>query len=184
MKEALRSAAEVPNVGQKKERLSKMGLFDRLFDKGVTAARETSGGGERRALGDVSGKAATTRIKKVYSFLATTTVIDLATPIGKATAEQIHTFACQQLSSGNVEFRRLYTQWGSENAPHEMGAGMASSSDYFADTFAAWLKAKGIHTWDAADVGSRLFVFCGDAHDPQTAEPFSWGMSYYFDLED
>jgi hypothetical protein len=161
-----------------------MGLFDGLLGKRRTAARETSGGGEQGALGEASGKSATTRIKKVYSFIAATTVIDLSTPIGKAMVEQIHAFACQQLSQGNLEFRRLYTQWGSENAPHEMGAGTAASSDYFAGTFAAWLRAKGIQTWDAADVGSKLFVFCGDAQDPHTAKPFSWGMSYYFDLED
>jgi len=164
--------------------LSKMGLLDGLFGKRETAAREPSGGAEQGALGEASGQTATTRIKKVYSFIAATTVIDLATPIGNAMVEQIHTFACQQLSKGDLEFRRLYTQWGSENAPHEMGAGMAASSDYFADAFAAWLKARGIRTWAAADVGSKLFVFCGDAQDPQTAKPFSWGVSYYFDLED
>jgi hypothetical protein len=160
-----------------------MGLLDGLFRKEVPGAQEVSEGSAHDPRRESSEKPAAAAIKKVYSFVSSTVLLDLSTPMGKAMVDQIHPYACQQLSAGDTEFRRLYAQVENENAPHELGTGVTKSSADFGPASLAWLKARGVHPSGGSDVGKQLFVFAGNAQHPQSGMSFAWAVSYYFDIE-
>lgn len=123
------------------------------------------------------------KIKKVYSFIGATILLDLATPMGKAIIQQIHPYACQQLSQGNSEFRQLYRQVEEENSPHELGTGTAESSEGISAAFLAWLKTRGINITDISQSGGKISVFGGNAQNPQNGKSFEWSAFFYFDIE-
>ena len=120
-------------------------------------------------------------IKTVYSFIASTILLDLNSPMGKAMVQQIHPYACQNLQKNNREFKKLYRQVEKENTPHVLGTGMAASVDGFAEAFSTWLKSQGVNITDA-DRKGKTFVFGGDAQHPQTGLTFKWSVLIYFDL--
>lgn len=119
------------------------------------------------------------KIKTVYSFVAATIMLDVSTPMGKAMVDQIHPFACQSLRQENPEFNRLYSQVERENTPHVLGTGMATSPEGFSGAFLDWLKSEGTIIKDA-DRKDKIYVFGGDAQNPQNGRSFAWCVLFYF----
>ncbi|MEW6241220.1 MAG: hypothetical protein AB1564_10480 [Chloroflexota bacterium] len=125
----------------------------------------------------------TTPIKTVYSFVAATTFLDLGTPFGKAVIQQIHPYAVQNMAQTNPAFKVLYEQVQAENSPHVLGSGAAPSPEGYVEAFLAWLGQKGVKIENvAAYVNSRIFVFGGDAQDPNTGKSFNWSVLIYFEM--
>jgi len=123
------------------------------------------------------------KIKTVYSFIASTIKLDLDTPAGEAIVQEIHPYACEKLRQENPEFDRLYSQVERENTPHMLGTGMATSPEGFAEAFSDWLKSKGVDIADA-DKEKKLSVFSGEAQDPESGLSFKWSVLFYFDIEE
>ncbi len=123
-----------------------------------------------------------TKVKSVYSFVvATTTLLDLKTEIGKALYSQCHAFACQQLSGGDPEFKRLYEQVESEGTPHVMGSAVAGSAEAFAAAFTTWIEQQGL---SLKDDKKKIALHSGDAQNPMDGTAFKWCVFIYFDLRD
>ncbi|MEE8590809.1 MAG: hypothetical protein V3T35_05755 [Spirochaetia bacterium] len=128
--------------------------------------------------------ASTRTIKTVYSFIAATILIDAASPFGKALIGQLIPFATQNLSQSHPPFKQLYDQVERENTPHVLGTGMAASPEGFAGAFVSWLESMGVNIEDFNPlIGTEVFVFGGDAQNPQDGSSFAWSVSFYFDIE-
>jgi len=128
--------------------------------------------------------ASTRTIKTVYSFIAATILIDAASPFGKALIGQLIPFVTQNLNQSHPPFKQLYDQVERENTSHVLGTGMAASPEGFAGAFVSWLKSKGVNIEDFNPlIGTEVFVFGGDAQNPQDGSSFAWSVSFYFDIE-
>jgi hypothetical protein len=128
--------------------------------------------------------AKTKSINTVYSFIAATILIDAASPFGEALISQLYPFVTQNLNQTQPSFKRLYDQVERENTPHVMGTGMAASTAGFAGAFVSWLKSKGVNIENFEPlIGKEIFVFGGDAQNPQDGSSFAWSVSFYFDLK-
>lgn len=122
------------------------------------------------------------KIRNVYSFVASTILLDLGTPSGEAMAGQLHSYACQKLQQGDSEFKRLYRRVEKEETPSMLGTGMSESVEGQGEAFLTWLKSKGI---DATDQNKKkkIAIFSGDAQNPQTGLSFKWSVCIYFDMD-
>ncbi|MCK4792470.1 MAG: hypothetical protein KAV87_52560, partial [Desulfobacteraceae bacterium] len=64
------------------------------------------------------------------------------------------------------------------------GTGMAASPEGFAGAFVSWLESMGVNIEDFNPlIGTEVFVFGGDAQNPQDGSSFAWSVSFYFDIE-
>ncbi|MBN1267703.1 MAG: hypothetical protein JXA25_19585 [Anaerolineales bacterium] len=121
-------------------------------------------------------------IKTLYSFTAATIFIDPASDYGKAMISQLYPFVTQNLKQTEPAFKSLYELVEKENTPHILGTGMAASPSDFAGAFTAWLKTRGIIIKDFAPlIKKEVFIFSGNAQNPEDGSSFAWGVLFYFD---
>ncbi len=113
--------------------------------------------------------------------VATTPLLDLNSEIGKALYGRCHAFACQQLSAGDPEFKRLYDQVEREDSPHVMGSAVAGSAEAFAAAFPAWIEKQGL---SLKDDKKKTALHSGDAQNPMDGTAFRWCVFIYSDLRD
>ena len=125
----------------------------------------------------------TSNVKTVYSFIASTIMLDSSSQIGRALLQQIPPYVHQSLQGADSTFKKLYDKVQKENSPHMLGTGMASSSNGYAGAFLAWLKSKGVNIVDIAPLlKKQIFLLAGDAMNPQNQQSFNWCMFIYFDI--
>ena len=123
------------------------------------------------------------KVKTVYSFIAATIFIDAASPFGEALSGQLYPFVSQNLNQTHPLFKQFYDQVERANTPHVMGTGMAASPEGFAGAFVSWLKSKGVNIGDFNPlIGTEVFVFGGDAQNPEDGNSFAWSVLFYFDI--
>ena len=123
------------------------------------------------------------KVKKVYSFIASTIPLDPSTQVGEALLRQIPPFVTQSLSGQEPAFKSLSQQAQSGNVPSEMGTGMCHSKEDYPEAFLAWLKTKGVTVNNIAHLlRTQIFLMAGDAMHPVTRQSFNWCMFLYFDL--
>ncbi|MBI3242350.1 MAG: hypothetical protein HYZ49_08665 [Chloroflexi bacterium] len=117
------------------------------------------------------------RIKRVYSFTSA------AIPLDQATAEQIDLYAWKNLLQENSTFEQLLNQAKKENSLITKGIGIAESSNDVAQAFSAWLQSLGIETKFLGFLAEKqVFIYSGNAQNPQNGGSFKWSVSVYFDI--
>lgn len=98
------------------------------------------------------------------------------TQVNEATADQIRTFALQQLKA-DATFLQIWTKVERDQVPVIKGHGFAPNSSQFADAFGKWLKTKGTSLDQAkAVMGKSIFVQGGDSMNPADGSKFSWAL--------
>jgi hypothetical protein len=127
--------------------------------------------------------AGTGTVKRVYSFIVSTIMVDSSSQMGMAMLKQIPPYVYQSLNGTDPTFKKLYDIVQKEDSPHMLGTGMAHSPDDYAAAFLAWLKTKGVNIINTAPLMKKqIFLFAGDAMNPQTNKSFNWCMFIYFDI--
>ncbi len=130
-----------------------MGIFDKLFGKESTF----------------------TEVKEVYTWFVATDVLR------DAVRDDIIVTANRMLAQKHEFFRNVLEQVAKRNVPNHISIGKASS-EHFAESFAGWLKSKGISI-DIINIkppyGKSVFFLAGDADDPVTSKSFEWGVFIY-----
>jgi hypothetical protein len=120
---------------------------------------------------------------RVYSFIASTIMLDSSSALGKSMLQQVPPYVYQNLKGSDSTFRELYDKVEKKNSPHIMGTGMARSIDDYPNAFLAWLKSKGVIINNIAPLmKKKIFVFSGDAKNPQNNKSYNWCMFIYFDI--
>jgi hypothetical protein len=123
------------------------------------------------------------KVRKVYSFIIATTMLDVSNPIGNTIVKQIYPYACENLRNSKPEFKKLYDNVKKEHTENLIDSGMTLSSKDFASCFNSWLKTQGMFVDNFSSlVDKQAFVFAGDAQNPQDGSKFSWSVFIYFDI--